>query len=81
MLGTRQSLGAADSVGVRPDAARPAPLERAFVQLHVVPDAEPADHVEQLLERDPLGVEQQLLAGIRIRRSPSILPFGVRNAA
>jgi len=30
------------------------------VQLDVVADAEAADHVEQLLERDPLCIEQQL---------------------
>ena len=62
-------------------------LDGALVQLHVVADLEAADHVEQRLQRHALGVEQQLLAEVGMsprsstRRSPSILPFGVRNAA
>jgi hypothetical protein len=39
-------------------------LQRALVQLHVVAEAEAADDVEQLLQRDALGVEQDLLAGV-----------------
>jgi DNA polymerase-3 subunit epsilon len=39
-------------------------LERALVQLDVVAEREAADHVEQLLERHPLGVEQQLGARV-----------------
>ena len=66
-----------------------AALERALVQLHVEADLEAADHVEQRLQRHALGVEQQLrgpaLRGssptARMRRSPSILPLCVRNAA
>ena len=34
------------------------------MQLQRVPDLEPADHVEQRLQRHPLGVQQQLLAGV-----------------
>ena len=43
-----------------PDQREQAALERALVQLDVVADLEAADHVEQRLQRDALGVEQQL---------------------
>ena len=39
-------------------------LQRALVQFDGEAEAEPADHVEQLLQGDPFGVEQDLLAGV-----------------
>ncbi len=51
-------------LGARTEQREQPALERALVQLHLVADAEPPDHVEQLLERDPLGVEQELVARV-----------------
>ena len=39
-------------------------LQRALVQLHRVADAEAAHHVEQLLQGDALGVEQDLVSRV-----------------
>jgi hypothetical protein len=33
-------------------------LERPLVQFDIEPDREPADHVEQLLQRNALAIEQ-----------------------
>ena len=67
-----QALGAGDRrARVGPDQRQQPALERALVQLHVVADLEAADHVEQRLQRDALGVEQQLArrrVGARRRR-------------
>ena len=41
-----------------------AQLQRALVQLDVAPELVAADHVEELLQRDPLAVEQQLVAEV-----------------
>ena len=59
----RQRTGAGDRGRVGTHERQQPALERALVQLDVVADAEPPDHVEQPLERDALGVEQQLVAG------------------
>jgi hypothetical protein len=64
VLGRRELAEVGDRPGLEADQRYQPALERALVQLHVVADAEPPDHVEQLLERDALGVEQQLVSGI-----------------
>ena len=64
VLGCAELAGARHGLGARPQQRQQAALERALVQLHGVADAEAADHVEQLLEGDALGVEQDLLAGV-----------------
>ena len=46
------------------DQRQQSTLKRALVQLDLVADPEAADHVEQLLQRDALGIEQQLVAGV-----------------
>ena len=48
----------------RPDQRQQPALERALVQLDVAAELVAPDHVEQLLQRDPLGVEQQLVAEV-----------------
>jgi hypothetical protein len=57
-------LDPADRNRLGTDERQQSALERSLVQLDRVPQAEPADHVEQGLKRDALGVEQQLIAGI-----------------
>jgi hypothetical protein len=59
----RQRTGAGDRGRVRAHERQQPALERALVQLDVVADAEPPNHVEQPLECDALRVEQQLVAG------------------
>ncbi len=59
-----QILGLGDAGGVGADQRQQPALDRALVQLQVIADPEPADHVEQGLQRDALGVEQQLLADV-----------------
>src|SRR5437588_1742962 len=57
----RWQLGRArHDICLGPDQRQQSALERALVQLHVKADAEPSDHVEQLLQRGAFGVEQQL---------------------
>src|SRR5581483_6305679 len=47
-----------------PDQRQQPALERPLVQPDLVPDAESPDHVEELLQGDTLGVDQQLLARV-----------------
>ena len=47
-----------------PTATAAPRCDRALVQLDVVADLEAADHVEERLQRDALGVEQQLVAAV-----------------
>ena len=85
LLRTRGSAG--EGVCARADQREQTPVQRALVQLHAVADLEAADHVEQRLERRALGVEEQFERSpsgpvtASTRRSPSILPLWVRNAA
>ena len=58
MLSRWQTGYARDPITVGSDQRDQACLQRPLVQLHVVAEAEPAEHVEQLLERGALGVEQ-----------------------
>ena len=51
------------AAGLGADQREQAALERALVQLGAVADAELRQRVEQGLERDALGVEQQLVLG------------------
>ena len=49
---------------IRPDQRQQAALQRALVQLDVEPELVAPDHVEELLQRDALAVEQQLVAEV-----------------
>ena len=60
---------------VRAEHRQQPALERPLVHLKVVADAEAPDHVEQLLERDPLAVEQQLVAGLEHAQIAEHLPL------
>ena len=53
-----------ERLGLRPDQRQQPQLERALVELNVAPELVAADHVEELLQRDALGVEQQLVAQV-----------------
>jgi hypothetical protein len=64
VLGGAEVLHPRDLVGLGSDQRQQPAFDRALVQLHVVAEAEAADHVEQLLQRHPLGIEQQLVAGV-----------------
>ena len=55
---------ARDCLGLQAQQRQEPTLEGALVQLDLEAKAEAADHVEQLLERHSLGVEQDLVAGI-----------------
>jgi len=48
------------SIGVGPDDREQRRFQRALVQLRAVTDPELRQRVEQRLQRDPLGIEQQL---------------------
>ena len=61
----REVLRPRDGGGGGADQREQAPLERALVQLDRVADLEAADHVEQPLQRDALGVEQELRRRLR----------------
>ncbi len=60
----RQLPRTGDRHGLRTDQREEPALQRALVQLHVIADAKPMQQVEELLEGDPLSVEQQLIAGV-----------------
>ncbi len=66
VLGVGEAVAApADVAGRGAEQRQQAALHRALVKLDPITDAEAADHVEQLLKRRPLGVEQQLIAGVQ----------------
>ena len=64
VLGRGQFGDGGDRRRFRPDQRQQPSLQRPLVQLDRVADAEAADHVEQLLQRHALGVEQQLIVCI-----------------
>jgi hypothetical protein len=64
MLLAPQALPAGDAPRLRADQREQRRLERALVQLDVAAELVPADHVEQLLQRRALCVEQQLVAEV-----------------
>ncbi len=64
MLDLAEPLERRHVVCTPPEQRQQAALHGALVELDVVTDAETADHVEQLLQRHPFGVEQQLVAGV-----------------
>jgi len=51
-------------------------LERALVQLDVVADPVAADHVEQLLQRRALGVQEKLVAEVEHAQVAEHLALG-----
>ena len=53
-----------DCLRIGADQRQQPALDGALVQLRVVADHPAADQVEQRLQRDPLGVEQQLVARV-----------------
>src|SRR5215207_492305 len=59
-----QVVGARDPAGVGADQREQPALDRALVQLHGAPELEAPDHPEQVLQRDALAVEQQLVARV-----------------
>ena len=61
MLGAPEASRARDRRRLGSDQRQQPALQRALVQLHLVADLEAVDHVEQRLQRDALGVEEQLL--------------------
>jgi len=75
MLGGRQRACSGDAPRVGPDQRQQAHLERALVQLDVAAELEAPDHVEQLLQRHALGVEQQLVARVEDPQVAEHLPL------
>ena len=73
VLDLREVAHTSDRGRVSADQREQAALERALVELDVVADAEAPDHVEQLLQRDALGVEQQLVTGVEDPQVPEHL--------
>ena len=61
VLGAPKASRARDRRRLGSDQRQQPALQRALVHLHLVADLEAVDHVEQRLQRDALGVEQQLL--------------------
>ncbi len=76
VLGGGELSDPAHRGGLRPQQGDEAALHGALVQLDIESDAEAADHVEQLLQRDALGVEQQFLAGVEDAQIPEHLALG-----
>jgi hypothetical protein len=62
VLGRGEVIGLGHSAGPGPLQRQQPVLERALVHLDLVPDAPAPQHVEHLLQRGALGVEQQLVA-------------------
>ena len=57
-------LGAGDAPRVGADERQQRGLQRSLVDFDVAPELVAPNHVEQLLQGDALGVEQQLAAGV-----------------
>ena len=64
MLVLGQAGGLDDRVGLGAEQRDQSALQGSLVQLQVVAEFETTDHVEEVLERHALGVEQELVAGI-----------------
>ena len=64
VLGRTQVADPGHRLGLGAQQGEQPPLEGALVQLHRVADAEAAHHVEELLEGDALGVQEDLVSGI-----------------
>ena len=76
VLGVRKPVGARDGGRPGADQRDQASLHGALVELDGVADAEAPDHVEQPLEGDAFGVEQQLVAGVEDPQVAEHLPLG-----
>ena len=64
LRGSERHAGARDELfGQRADEREQTALQRALVQFDVVAQRVAADHVEERLQRDALGVEQQFGGG------------------
>ena len=57
--------GAGERRRIGADQGQQPTLQGPLVHLDVVADAEPPDHVEQRLQRDPLGVQDELVPGVQ----------------
>jgi hypothetical protein len=64
MLRLREVGRAGDAARVGADERQQPGLQRALVQLDVAAELEAADHREQVLQRDALAIQQQLVAGV-----------------